>query len=84
VGDRGEAFDVTWATEESGLLLACSVKIFMYRDAKSGNFQQNLRHQGEGKGAPIDQVGPAEPEQPFASVLYAARRQLHKATARSL
>lgn len=34
--------DVTWATEESGLILACSIKTIMFRDAKSGNFQKNL------------------------------------------
>lgn len=33
--------DVTWATEESGLLLACSVKTIMFRD-KAGHFQKNL------------------------------------------
>lgn len=34
--------DVTWATEESGLLLACSVKTIMFRDKQSGGFQKNL------------------------------------------
>jgi hypothetical protein len=34
--------DVTWATEESGLLLAISVKCIMARDKKTGNFQKNL------------------------------------------
>lgn len=41
-GIGAKRVDVTWATEESGLLLACSVKTIMYRDAKSGNFQKNL------------------------------------------
>lgn len=41
-GIGAKKVDVTWATEESGLLLACSVKTIMYRDAKSGNFQKNL------------------------------------------
>ncbi|UXA16745.1 hypothetical protein [Mycobacterium sp. SMC-4] len=34
--------DVSWATEESGLLLACSVKTIMFRDKQSGGFQKNL------------------------------------------
>ncbi|MCC5953448.1 MAG: hypothetical protein JJU45_15260 [Acidimicrobiia bacterium] len=34
--------DVTWATEESGLLLAVSVKTINFRDKRSGNFQKNL------------------------------------------
>lgn len=34
--------DVTWATEESGLLLAISVKSINFRDARSRNFQKNL------------------------------------------
>lgn len=34
--------DVTWATEESGLLLAISVKTINFRDTRTGNFQKNL------------------------------------------
>lgn len=34
--------DVSWATEESGLLLAISVKTINFRDGRSGNFQKNL------------------------------------------
>lgn len=34
--------DVTWATEESGLMLACSVKTIMFRDGVGGHFQKNL------------------------------------------
>lgn len=34
--------DVSWATEESGLLLALSVKTINFRDKRSGNFQKNL------------------------------------------
>ncbi len=34
--------DVTWATEESGLLLALSVKTVNFRDSRSGNFAKNL------------------------------------------
>lgn len=34
--------DVTWATEESGLLLAISVKTVNFRDKKTKNFQKNL------------------------------------------
>lgn len=41
-GTGAKRVDVTWATEESGLLLACSVKTIMFRDQKSGAFQKNL------------------------------------------
>ncbi len=34
--------DVTWATEEAGLLLAISVKSINFRDNRTGNFQKNL------------------------------------------
>lgn len=34
--------DVTWATEESGLLLGISVKTINFRDRQSGHFQKNL------------------------------------------
>jgi hypothetical protein len=34
--------DVTWATEESGLLLAISIKSINFRDSKTKNFQKNL------------------------------------------
>ncbi|WP_395680494.1 hypothetical protein [Dokdonella sp.] len=34
--------DVTWATEESGLLCAVSVKTINFRDRKTQNFQKNL------------------------------------------
>jgi hypothetical protein len=34
--------DVTWATEESGLLLAISIKSINWRDARSSNFQKNM------------------------------------------
>jgi hypothetical protein len=34
--------DVTWATEEAGLLLAISIKSINFRDGKTGNYQKNL------------------------------------------
>jgi len=34
--------DVTWATEESGLLLGISIKTINFRDNKTKNFQKNL------------------------------------------
>jgi hypothetical protein len=34
--------DVTWSTEEAGLLLAISVKTINFRDQRTGNFQKNL------------------------------------------
>ncbi|WP_448062254.1 hypothetical protein [Cellulomonas hominis] len=41
-GIGAKKVDVTWATEESGLIFACSVKTIMYRDGKSKAFQKNL------------------------------------------
>ena len=34
--------DVTWATEESGLLLALSIKTINFKDKKTNNYQKNL------------------------------------------
>ena len=34
--------DVTWATEEAGLLFAISIKSINFKDKKTGNFQKNL------------------------------------------
>jgi len=41
-GIGAKKVDVTWATEESGLILACSVKTIMFRDGKTGQYQKNL------------------------------------------
>lgn len=41
-GIGAKKVDVTWATEESGLLLGISVKSINFRDKKTGNFQKNL------------------------------------------
>jgi len=41
-GIGAKKVDVTWATEESGLLLGISIKTINYRDSKTGNFQKNL------------------------------------------
>ena len=41
-GIGAKKVDVTWATEESGLLLAISVKCITSRDRSSGNYQKNL------------------------------------------
>lgn len=41
-GIGAKKVDVTWATEESGLLLAVSVKTINFRDGKTRNFQKNL------------------------------------------
>lgn len=41
-GIGAKKVDVSWATEDSGLLLACSVKTIMFRDGGSGAFQKNL------------------------------------------
>lgn len=41
-GIGAKKVDVTWATEESGLLLAISVKTVNFRDGRTKNFQKNL------------------------------------------
>jgi hypothetical protein len=41
-GIGAKKVDVTWATEEAGLLLSISVKTINWADAKTGNFQKNL------------------------------------------
>jgi hypothetical protein len=41
-GIGAKRVDVSWSTEESGLLLACSVKTIMFRDGKTGAYQKNL------------------------------------------
>lgn len=41
-GIGAKKVDVTWATEESGLILAVSIKTILFRDAQTGNFQKNL------------------------------------------
>lgn len=41
-GIGAKKVDVTWATEESGLLLAVSVKTILFRDSKTRNYQKNL------------------------------------------
>ena len=41
-GIGAKKVDVTWATEESGLILGISIKTINFRDAKTRNFQKNL------------------------------------------
>jgi hypothetical protein len=41
-GIGAKKVDVTWSTEESGLLLAVSVKSINFRDKRTRNFQKNL------------------------------------------
>lgn len=41
-GIGAKKVDVTWATEEAGLILAASIKTINFRDLRSGNFQKNL------------------------------------------
>jgi hypothetical protein len=41
-GIGAKKVDVTWATEESGLILGASVKTISFKDSKSGNYQKNL------------------------------------------
>lgn len=41
-GIGAKKVDVTWATEESGLILAVSVKTILFMDGRSRNYQKNL------------------------------------------
>lgn len=41
-GIGAKKVDVTWATEESGLLLAITIKSINFKDARSRNYQKNL------------------------------------------
>jgi hypothetical protein len=41
-GIGAKKVDVTWTTEESGLLLGISIKTINFRDGRSDNFQKNL------------------------------------------
>lgn len=41
-GIGAKKVDVSWATEESGLIFAVSIKTIMFRDGQSGAFQKNL------------------------------------------
>lgn len=41
-GIGAKKVDVTWTTEESGLLLGISIKSINFRDSRSGHFQKNL------------------------------------------
>lgn len=41
-GIGAKKVDVTWATEESGLLLGLSVKSINFKDSRTKNFQKNL------------------------------------------
>ncbi len=41
-GIGAKKVDVTWATEESGLILGVSIKTINFRDARTRNFQKNL------------------------------------------
>ena len=41
-GIGAKKVDVTWATEESGLILGISIKSINFRDARTRNFQKNL------------------------------------------
>ena len=41
-GIGAKKVDVSWATEESGLLCAISIKTINFRDRRTGNFQKNL------------------------------------------
>jgi hypothetical protein len=46
-GIGAKKVDVTWSTEESGLVFAISIKSINWRDTKTGNFQKNLTNRRE-------------------------------------
>lgn len=41
-GIGNKRVDVTWATEQGGLMLAISIKSINFKDKKTGNYQKNL------------------------------------------
>ena len=41
-GIGAKKVDVSWATEDSGLIFAISIKTIMFRDNSTGNYQKNL------------------------------------------
>lgn len=41
-GIGAKKVDVSWATEDSGLIFAVSIKTIMFRDNATGNYQKNL------------------------------------------
>lgn len=41
-GIGAKKVDVTWATEEAGLIFATSIKTINFQDRRSGNYQKNL------------------------------------------
>lgn len=41
-GIGAKKVDVSWATDDSGLIFAVSVKTIMFRDKSTGNYQKNL------------------------------------------
>ena len=41
-GIGAKKVDVTWATDEAGLLLAISIKTINFRDSRTDNYQKNL------------------------------------------
>ena len=41
-GIGAKKVDVSWSTEDSGLIFAVSIKTIMFRDNATGNFQKNL------------------------------------------
>jgi hypothetical protein len=41
-GIGAKKVDVTWATEDSGLILGLSIKTINWRDTRTGNYQKNL------------------------------------------
>ena len=41
-GIGAKKVDVTWATEEAGLLLGISIKTINFRDRRTNNFQKNI------------------------------------------
>lgn len=41
-GIGNKKVDVTWATEQGGLMLAISIKSINFKDKKTGNYQKNL------------------------------------------
>lgn len=81
-GIGAKKVDVTWATEESGLLLALSVKTISFRDSRTGNYQKNLTNR---RGDMLIEAVTLHRRFPYAvlvGLLFLDKGARHDATAR--
>ena len=65
-GIGAKKVDVTWATEESGLVLAISVKTISWKDGRTQNYQKNLTNR---RGEMVFEAITLHKRFPFASLI---------------